>query len=270
VAAVAAPNRTTGRVAVLVARRPLPDLASLVPSGRSVLVGLLLVAAAVAAYVAARDTRVFAVERIEVTGGPPRVQAEVQRALGGERGRSLLRIDDDVLSRRLAPVPDVLGFRYDRAFPHTLRVAVTPERAVLLLRRGHDAWAVSARGRVLRRVLRPRSSTLPRLFVPRATPVTVGATLARANGAAAAAAVAPLGVARLPARVRLVRSDATELTFVLRSGLELRLGDAGDLRLKLAIARRILLAVGAGSRGYVDVSVPERPVSATGNPQVEG
>jgi hypothetical protein len=61
--------------------------------------------------------------------------------------------------------------------------------------------------------------------------------------------------------VRLVRGGK-ELTLVLGSGLEVRLGDHGDLQLKLAIARRILHAtttvVSAGD--YLDVSVPERPV----------
>ena len=49
---------------------------------------------------------------------------------------------------------------------------------------------------------------------------------------------------------------------MLASGFELRLGDAGDVRLKLAIARRIFRAAGVGptSVGYLDVSVPERPV----------
>ena len=62
-----------------------------------------------------------------------------------------------------------------------------------------------------------------------------------------------------------------ELTLVLGGGLELRLGDTGDLRLKLAIARRILRATGAaaGGGGYLDVSVPERPVLSA-NSQVEG
>ena len=52
--------------------------------------------------------------------------------------------------------------------------------------------------------------------------------------------------------------------------MQVRLGDAGDLRLKLAIAKRILRVVGGtAATGYVDVSVPERPV-ANSNPQVEG
>ena len=58
---------------------------------------------------------------------------------------------------------------------------------------------------------------------------------------------------------------------MLRSGLELRLGDTGDLRLKLAVARQMLLLQGPDtSADYIDVSVPERPVVGGGNPQVEG
>ena len=68
-----------------------------------------------------------------------------------------------------------------------------------------------------------------------------------------------------------MRATDKELTLVLRSGLELRLGDAGDLRLKLAVARRILLLQGAEtSADYIDVSVPERPVVGGLNTQVEG
>jgi hypothetical protein len=68
-----------------------------------------------------------------------------------------------------------------------------------------------------------------------------------------------------------VRATPTELTLVLRSGLEVRLGDSGDLRLKLAIARRILRALGTdATTGYLDVSVPERPVAGAVNPRVGG
>ena len=65
-------------------------------------------------------------------------------------------------------------------------------------------------------------------------------------------------------------SDGKQLSLVLGGGFEVRLGDVGDLRLKLAIARRILHMTGAGNGGgYVDVSVPERPVLSS-NSQVGG
>ena len=68
------------------------------------------------------------------------------------------------------------------------------------------------------------------------------------------------------ARIGTVRAADHELTFVLASGLELRFGDAVDLPLKLAVAKRLLLPV-QGAGAYVDVTVPERPVTG-GNPQV--
>jgi len=242
-----------------------------VPSLRSLAVGLALLAAAAGAYAVARETSIFAVREIDVAGGSPRVQAQVRKALAPALGRSLVEIGSAELERRAAAVPGVRSIRSDRAFPHTLRVVVTPERAVLLLRRGRDAWVVSARGRVLRTVRRPGASSLPRLWLGPKTTVRVGATLPVAGGGLAASVLMPVAAGRFPARVRAVRADGRELTLVLRSGLEVRLGDPSDLRLKLAVARRILLDLDAASGAtYVDVSVPERPVVGGGNAQVAG
>jgi hypothetical protein len=62
-----------------------------------------------------------------------------------------------------------------------------------------------------------------------------------------------------------------ELTLTLGHGLQVLLGDASALRLKLTIARRILALTNAAAAGtgYVDVSVPERPVLSP-NSQVGG
>ena len=86
-------------------------------------------------------------------------------------------------------------------------------------------------------------------------------------GAMGVAAVAPLRALRIPVGVRQVLTGDGDLTLVLASGTRLRLGDTGDLRLKLAIARRILPMTHGAT--YVDVSVPERPVAGY-NPRVEG
>jgi hypothetical protein len=60
-----------------------------------------------------------------------------------------------------------------------------------------------------------------------------------------------------------------ELTLTLGGGLQVLLGDPGDIRLKLAVARRILRQTGAAAAGsgYLDVSVPARAVLDT-NPRV--
>lgn len=222
-----------------------------------------LVGVAVGAYALARQTSLFALDRIEVAGATPPVAAKVRASLSEYVGRSLVRFDSGDARRRLASVSEIADARFDRAFPHTLRVRVRLERPVAVLRRGADAWLVSSSARVLEPLTKRPYPRLPRIWVPASADVSVNATLAGV-AAMGVAAVAPLRPSRLGAEVRQVRTGDGELTLVLASGTELRLGNSGDIRLKLAIAKQILpLAAGAA---YVDVSVPERPVAGY-NPQ---
>jgi cell division septal protein FtsQ len=248
----------------------VPDVRSALPTGRSILIALLIIAAAAGAYAAAIKTSVFAVRTLDIRGGTPAIRAEVRAALTPELGRSLVRVGGGELGQQLTRVTGVHSFRYDRRFPHTLEVVIRAERPVLVVRQGKAAYLVSATGRVLRTLAHPRLSGLPRLWLPtKDTAPTVGAELPPA-GAAAAAAVTPLRSAPLPGGVRTIVSGESQLTLALSSGFEVRLGDAGDLRLKLAIARRILGQTAAATGpGYLDVSVPGRPVVST-NFQVAG
>jgi hypothetical protein len=226
-------------------------------------VGLALLVVAVGCYFAARDTSVFAVQTIDVRGGTPALRDAVRSALGDERGVSLIRVNSAAIQGRLALLSGVRSFRYDRAFPHTLTVVVQAERPVLVLRQGDRAYLVSATGRVLRALAHPRLSSLPRLYVKKDVRVDVGSVPAPVVGSGAYAAALGRG-ARLLGGVRFVRAGVGELTLILGGGsdFELRLGDTSDLRLKLAIARRILSSTGAETAGpgYLDVSLPERPV----------
>jgi POTRA domain, FtsQ-type len=259
---VAARKRSTSRTAVLPARRGAPSLqlTRIAPSGRSILIGVALFVLAVGGYIGARETSIFAVHTIEISGGDPALRALVKAALADEVGQSLMKIDSAGLDQRIAPLPGVRAFHYDRAFPNTLRVVLRPEQPVLVLRSGLNAYLVAATGRVIRTLAHPRLSRLPRLWVPSTVQVKIGDPLP-VTLEAAATALAPLQGAPLPGGVRLVRGGE-ELTLVLGSGLEVRLGDHGDLQLKLAIARRILRGASASATAgdYLDVSVPERPV----------
>ncbi len=250
----------------------MPELSRIAPSGRSVLVGFALLALAAGSYFVARETSVFALQTVEVRGGTPLLRAQVRHALASAVGESLLKVDGDTVARALTPIPEVRTFMFDRAFPHTLRVVVQQEHPVFVLRRvpGNDAFLVAASGRVIRPLAHARRSSLPRLWVTKEVRVVVGQRLGGAP-ARAAAALALLRGAPFPGGVKLVRVGAKELTLVLGGGLEVRLGDGGDLRLKLAIARRILRRTGAasGGGGYLDVSVPERTVLSN-NSQVGG
>jgi len=64
----------------------------------------------------------------------------------------------------------------------------------------------------------------------------------------------------LPVAVGSVIATREELTLVLRTGLEVRFGDGSDLPVKLEVARHVLPKL-AGAGGYLDLSVPERPVA---------
>jgi len=240
-------------------------LARFAPSRRSLAVGAALVVAAGGLYAVARQTSAFAISTLQVSGAPDAVQRQVRRSLAPFLGTSLLALDGAALERRAAALPTVVSVTYDRGFPHTLRIVVVPERPVAVLHRGTETWLVSARGRVMQRVRNGTEPALARIWVPRKADVAVGAFLAPEGGGTAARTLA--SAVRFPARMATVSVAHGELVFRLHSGVELRLGDPTDVRLKLAIARRALAQLPAGAT-YLDVSVPGRPVAGTDNPQL--
>ena len=228
------------------------------PSVRSLAIGALIASAAGGAYLVARETSLFAIRSIEVRGAPPRLASKVRAALGPALGSSLVSFDAGAAERRLAALPEVAAASYDRDFPHTLRVFVRAERAVAIARRGPEAWLVSARARVLRKLEAKPYPALPRVWLPASTDVVPGQTLAGPPAHAARVLGAAAG-RRLPGTVRTVRADDAELTLVLASGLEVRLGDPSSLALKLEVARQIVRR--APGACYIDVSVPGRSVA---------
>lgn len=229
------------------------------PSLRSAGLGLGIVALGLAMYVVARETSVFGVERVEVVGASPRVAGSVREALAPLQGSSLVRFDAHDANRRLASVAEVASATYDRSFPHTLVVAVRTERPVALLRRGSEAWLASDGARVLSQVVQKPFPALPRVWIPPTADPLDGAVL-DGDAALAVRTIPPMGHA-LRARARSVKAIDGELTIVLESGSQILLGDTSRLRLKLAVAARILPAL--TDETYLDVSVPERAVAGT-------
>jgi len=242
-------------------------VAVVLPSARSVVLGLVIAAGCALAYVGARETSVFAVREIVVTGVPPRAAADVRRALLPLEGETLVGLRADDVERLAEELPQVESVTYDRAFPHTLHVVVEPERPLAVLRTGSDSWLVSRTARVISRLRRGARPALPRIWKPASADVLVGATLAAGDGADELDALAPVRSTGMGGRVATVKIEDGQIAYVLRGGLEVRAGRAVDLPLKLTIARRILAQMPVS--GYLDVSVPERPVGGS-NPQLSG
>ena len=267
------PRVRTAASVVVPFPRPQPgdrlDLQRLVPQGRSIAIAFLILAAGLAAYTIACQSWIFAVDDVEVSSATPGVTRQVERALAPlAAGRSLLRVDFAEAEVVLEALPTVRAVSFDRAYPHTLRVVVVPERPVAVVRQGSSSWVVSARGRVmatLRDGARPR---LPRIWVTKDVRMQVG-DIVSGDLRTAIATVVPLRSVGFPGRVATVASTRAGLVLRLRSGLGVRLGEPTDVHLKLAVAARILPLLEAGTL-YLDVSVPERPVSGTTlNSQVE-
>jgi cell division septal protein FtsQ len=245
--------------------RPRAWLARFVPTRRSLVLGFGILAFALGAYVLARETSLFAISRIEVRGGSPRVARQVHQALASLVGTPLVGLDGSVVVRRVDALPTVVRARYDRAFPHSLRITIVPERPAAVLRRGPDSWLVSARGRVIERLPSAADPSLPRIWVSGRTPVRNGAEVAEAGAGSAARAVGRAGA--FAARVAAASYVDGALVFHLRSGIELLLGDGREVKVKVAVAARALAVLPTGST-FLDVSVPGRVVSGAGLPAV--
>jgi cell division protein FtsQ len=208
------------------------------------------------------------VRTIEVTGANASVERQVRRALEDRTGDSLFGLDLDAARTDVTALSTVAGVTFDRAYPHTLRVIVAPERPVAVVRQGALAFVVSERGRVIADVDRTAQASLARIWVAKDVRLDRGA-LVEGDLLTAVGAVAPLAGQRFPSRVVSV-TTTDGLTLRLRSGLELRLGDTNHVPLKLAVAARVFPLLPEGS-GYLDVSVPDRPVAGPPglDPQVE-
>ena len=243
------------------------DLARFIPTWRSLATAMLIVLGAGLAWFVARETPVFSVKTIEVAGAPVRVSAQVKRSLRATEGTSLLKFDADATLQTILALPTVASARFDRAFPHTLRVVVVPERAVAVVRQGADSYLVAESGRIMATAERSDRPALARIWIKRDVQLQVGS---RAEGdlLTAVEAVTPLVGSGFPGRVSSVTATPTSLTLRLRSGLEVRLGDPLDVALKLAVAARVIPLLAADTT-YLDVAVPERPVSGTLDSQVE-
>jgi cell division septal protein FtsQ len=207
-------NRPRSRAAVI----PFPrarraDAGAYLPSGRSIVLGLALLAASATAYAAARTTSLFAIEAVRVEGTTPAIALIARRELEPMLGTSLLAIDGDDLVGRLEALPDVRSASFDRAFPHELVVRIRRELPAAVLRSGSRSWLLSERGRVLRTVARGAHPRLPRIWS--AEPVERGAFVQ--DGATALSARVVRELRRgFPARVRTVSAG--------REGIVLQLG----------------------------------------------
>jgi cell division protein FtsQ len=232
------------------------------PSTRALSIAASVVAAIGLLYLGARETSVFALDDLEVSGVSSSARRSIEAAAKPYVGESLVALDQSELRRQLESLSTVRSVRMDRAFPHTLRITVVPERPLAVVRRGPDAWLVSEHGRVIRELDQGRRNIRTNVWTSADSSLVVGGTVADAELRTVLDALRRVPDS-FPARVSMARVDEEEVTLVLAGGSELRLGEPTALPLKLAVAARVLARLSADERaelGYLDVAVPALPV----------
>jgi cell division septal protein FtsQ len=222
--------------------------------------------ASVVGYRVLRDSSLFAVHRVVVTGADASLSSQVKAAVhAGVGGRSMLALGSSSLARTIERIPGVRAATVDRDFPSTLRVRVWPERPVAIAVAGHDRVLVSASGRVLARIgRRSRPPDLVRVGLPgHGTPAP--GTFIRNTTVLSEIAVAAAIPDHFGARLGWIRTDPQQGLYAQLHwpSMRIRLGPFVDLGEKMRAAALVLRAYPTlalrEQLSYVDVSAPARP-----------
>jgi len=216
-------------------------------------------------YAWLKGSSVFVLRSVAIRGGTESDRVAVRDAVARvAAGRSLLALSPSGLAGAVESVPTIRLATVDRDFPHTLRIAIVPERPVALAKGivGYRSL-VAASGRVLK-VFGPNDTapSLPVIWTGQERPLP-GGSMRTAPVEAALDALA----ARPPdfrAKVTNVKYDAKNgIVMRLSSGLDLILGPPLELKSKLRSAawvlRRYRTRADRASLVYADVSAPDRP-----------
>jgi cell division protein FtsQ len=203
-----------------------------------------------------RNLSWFAVNEVTVDGASTS-QRQIRSALEQVSGdMTTLHLNDDQLRRAVSRFPTVASVSASTSFPHTLHVTVTERLPVAYVRIHGQDTAVSADGYLLPG-LSFDAEGMPRID-------GAGANGARLDGDAAAQA-AILGATPDSLRRLITSSNWNEddggVVVELENGPEVRFGDGSRASDKWAAAVAVLSGSERGSPSYLDVSVPDRPVS---------
>jgi cell division protein FtsQ len=203
-----------------------------------------------------RNSSWFAVNEVTVDGATTN-ERQIRSALEQVSGdMTTLHLKDDQLREAVARFPTVASVSADTSFPHTLHVTITERLPVAYVHLHGQDTAVSADGYLLPG-LDFDADTMPRID-------GAGASGARLNGDAAAQA-AILGATPEQLRELITSSNWNEddggVVVELENGPEVRFGDGSRATDKWVAAVAVLSGSERGSPSYLDVSVPDRPVS---------
>jgi len=223
---------------------------------------LVAMAGLYAAWLWARDSPVFAVEQVQISGLGGTSAGEVRSRLEqAARRMTTTHIDMGKLRAAISSSATVAALKVDTQFPHGLRIAVSEELPVMALNVGGRRLPVAPNGVLLRDRLAPATKI-----------ADVGASAAPTGGVLRDGAqlraleLLDIAPAALRGRISRVADAAQGLTAYLRSGPQLLFGDTSRLHAKWSAAARVLADSTSRGARYLDVRIPERAASQVGDP----
>lgn len=208
-------------------------------------------------YLWLRDSSFVAVEEVSITGLTGPDAAAVRSALTATaKDMTTLNFDTGQLEDAVAAYPIVKSVTATTDGLHGVRIVVAEHVPVAVVDDAGARTPVAADGTLLRRgVLR---SGLP--LITADAPAAAGQRLA-AGAARMALAVAATAPPALRPLIAEVGPGPQGLQAKVASGPVIVFGSTRGVRAKWAAAARILADPNARGAGYLDVSVPERPVA---------
>lgn len=203
-----------------------------------------------------RNLSWFSVDSVTISGATTN-EAAIKRAVEQVSGdMTTLHLNDAELRDAVAHFPTVASVKADTSFPHTLHVTITERLPVAWVHADGHETAVSADGYLLLGTSFDRHN-LPRIDGAAAHGVRLD------QDAAAQAAI--LGATPAPLRDRIASSSWDDahggVVVDLNGGPQIRFGDGLRAQDKWKAAVAVLSSPQRGSPSYLDVSVPDRPVS---------
>lgn len=203
-----------------------------------------------------RDLSWFSVEEVSVEGATTSERQITAAIASAAEEMTTLHLKDDELTAAVSRFPTVAAMKAETSFPHELHVTVRERLPVAV---------ATIRGRQV--AVSPDGYMLVGLSLDsKELPTIEGASAAGARlDEEAAAQAAILGATPEPLRERLEGTSWAEddggVVLELEGAPALLFGDGSRAEDKWAAAVAILSSEERGSPSYLDVSVPERPVS---------
>jgi cell division protein FtsQ len=229
------------------------------PGPRGLAILAVVAALLVGAWFWLRDSSLVAVRHVSVVGVAGEDAAQISSRL---RAAALTMTTLDVSTGRLreavASYPIVRSIAVSSDFPHGLRIDVTEDTPVALIRVGGVPRTVAADGRLVSDPNHGALASIDASLPPGAIRVSDAKTLSE---------LSVLGTApyRLLGRVaRAATERGRGIVIMIRSGPTIVFGDGSQLALKWRAAVAVLGDAGSAGASYIDVTDPHRPAAGGG------